>query len=157
MSRASDLCNGLVTELIAALGPDQPVQRFLVPRFKRAELQSGPRVVVRIGSRALAMDQGPDTTDVIIEVGVVGLTPLGVGVETTFDSDAIALSDTYDALLETLIALWMHGGALARGGIANHYPISISQAIQFDPENLYSDGIYLSVIQITYRDSEDEE
>jgi hypothetical protein len=35
-------------------------------------------------------------------------------------------------------------------------PIGVEQPMQFDPEQLYQKGVYLTLIQITYRDSEDE-
>ncbi|MDM4014633.1 hypothetical protein [Roseiconus lacunae] len=156
MSRASDVRDALATELRTLLGPDQPVDRFIVPRFKREELVDGPRVVVRVGGRQLSMEDGPDTTEVSIEVGVVGVLPDAANVETTFAEAEIEACDSYDELLETIIAFWMNDGPLAYAGIADHFPVAIEQAIQFDASKLYSEGVYLTMIRITYRDSEDE-
>jgi hypothetical protein len=41
-------------------------------------------------------------------------------------------------------------------GIANHRFVQIKQAMQFDPQKLYTDGLWLSMIQLTYQDTFDE-
>ena len=109
---------------------------------------------MRIGSRSLTLGQGVDETDVVIQVGVVGLTPDGATATEGFKKLELDKIDEYDGLLEDIIAVWMNRGRLMGKGVAEHYPVSISQAIQFDPQQLEK-GVYLTMIEITYRDSED--
>ena len=154
MSRASDLRDGIVTELTTDFGGSYSIEAFITPRWTREELASGPRVGVRIGGRELTLGHGADQTDVTIQVGVVGITPDGASATEGYKKLELDAVDAYDALLESIVALWMNRGRLMGKGVAEHYPVSITQAIQFDAQQLER-GVYLTLIEITYRDSED--
>lgn len=148
MSRASDVRDGIVAELQTDF-PDNTVSAFIIPRWTREDLTAGPQIGVRVGSRDLLLNQGPDEKQIGIEIGVVGITP-----DTTEATTEVAKVDEYDALLESIIALYMNGGRLSRGGIADHFPVAIEQSVQFDPDQLRQ-GVYLSLITVTYQDTED--
>ncbi|MCD0460063.1 hypothetical protein [Roseiconus lacunae] len=150
MSRASDLRQAIKSELETHF-PSHSVDEFLIPRYERSELNDGPRIVVRSGTRGLSLNQGPDEVTNSVEVGVVGVPD-----PKSTPAQALAKFDEYDGLLEQIIALWINDGPLANAGVAEHFPIEIEQSNQFDVERLYSEGVYLSMIRITYRDSEDE-
>lgn len=152
-SRAAALRDAVASELTTELAGTATVSAFMVPRWSREELATGPRVGVRIGGRALTLGQGVDVTDVQIEIGVVAITASGVGA-TDYSAEELAQIDAADALLEQIIELWTKGGPLTNKGLAEHAPIAIEQAIQFDAEQLDS-GVYLTMIRVTYRDSED--
>ena len=155
MSKASDVRDAVATELTNQL-PGQAVDRFVLPKYTRDELEN-PRVVVRNGGRNLTIGQGVDTTEVLIEIGVVA----NVSMTTTAATKAEELqnSDDADALLETVIALWGStddgDGPLRNCGMANHSFEDMEQTLQFDPERLYNDGVWLSLVTLTYQDSED--
>lgn len=156
MSRASNLRDE-VKDAIASALPTNTVEVFLVPRYSREELQSGPRIVVRTGGRDVRTMQGPDERDVIIEVGIVGATPESKSSSESINRAAVvAAGDAFDGLMEQVIALWSPNGTLSRYGLAEHRFVGISQAINFDPNKLYNDGVWLSLIQLTYQDSIDE-
>ncbi len=154
MSKASDLRDAVVAEIETDF-PSYTVESFVWPNWTREELLAGPRVAVRIGGRQVQLGHGIDQTDVTIEVGVVGVMPEGVA-ETAYSTAARDKCDEFDGIVESLIGLWINGGRLSRSDVGDHYPVAIEQAIQFDPEQLYQKGVYLSMFQITYRDSEDE-
>ena len=155
MSRASDLRDGIKTELESDFGGSYTVDAFIIPRWTREELEAGARIAVRVGGRSLGWNQGPDETDIAIQVGVVCITPDGADATVGFAALELAAIDQLDGLLESIIALWMGAGRLAGKGVAGHYPVDIAQPIQFDPQQLEK-GVYLTLIELTYRDSEDE-
>lgn len=156
MSRASDVRDAIITELKSQF-PDETVDKFSIPRYSREDLADGPRIAVRTGGRELASDQGPDTTDVVIEVGVVGVSPEKSGeTDAAYQDEEVAKHDEYDGLLESIIALWIPDGELVDKGMADHAFQSIDQAAQFDANQLYQAGVWLSLIQLTYRDTRDE-
>ncbi|QDT07796.1 hypothetical protein K227x_62240 [Rubripirellula lacrimiformis] len=156
MSRASDVRDA-VAEAIKERLTDQTVETFLVPHYTREELDSGPRIIVRFGARELRVDQGPDERDIEIEVGTVGVTPERKDhEESVYRAAQVAACDGFDGLMESVIALWTPNGPLSRCGMAEHAFDSIDQAINFDATKLYNEGIWLSMIQLTYRDSQDE-
>ena len=156
MSKASDVRDELVTELSGHF-PSRAVDPFILPRFERKELSDGARIAVRNGGREIRLDQGPDQIDVIIEIAVVGITPENSGqTDVQYLSDEFAACDGFDELMEELIQLWMNNGPLAYAGIAGHSLQNIEQAVQFDAERLHREGVYLSMIRLTYRDSEDD-
>ena len=152
MSKASDVRDELVTELSGHF-PSRAVDPFILPRYERKELTDGARIAVRNGGREIRLDQGPDQIDVIIEIAVVGITPENSGqTDEQYRTDEIAACDGFDELIQ----LWMNNGPLAYAGIAGHSLQNIEQAVQFDAERLHREGVYLSMIRLTYRDSEDE-
>ena len=158
MSRASDLRDAVITELDTRL-TGQTVEAFIVPHYTREELTSGPKIAVRIAERELEIDMGPDTRNIIIEIGVVGVTPALTGsVSSAHRSQEVAACDVFDDLMEEIIALWSPNGVLSKrtDGLAGHRFIGIEQPIMFDPQKLYSDGIWLSLIRLTYQDTTDD-
>lgn len=158
MSRASDLRDAVITELDTRL-TGQTVEAFIVPHYTREELTSGPKIAVRIAERELEIDMGPDTRNVIIEIGVVGVTPALTGsVSSAHRSQEVAACDVFDDLMEEIIALWSPNGVLSKrtAGLAGHRFTGIEQPIMFDPQKLYSDGIWLSLIRLTYQDTVDD-
>ena len=154
MSRASVLREAVKAELETDFGGTYTVDSFIVPRWDREDLVDLPRIAVRVGGRELRFNQGPDEKDIAVQVGVVGLTPDGADATAGFAALELARIDVYDGLLEEIIDLWMNNGRLASIGVGDHYPVNISQPIQFDPQQLEK-GVYLTMIEITYRDSED--
>ena len=158
MSRASDLRDAVITELDNRL-TGQTVEAFIVPHYTREELTSGPKIAVRIAERELEIDMGPDTRNIIIEIGVVGVTPALTGsVSSAHRSQEVAACDVFDDLMEEIIALWSPNGVLSKrtAGLSGHRFIGIEQPIMFDPQKLYSDGIWLSLIRLTYQDTTDD-
>ena len=158
MSRASDLRDAVLTELNTRL-TGQTVEAFIVPHYTREELTSGPKIAVRIAERELEIDMGPDTRNIIIEIGVVGVTPALTGsVSSAHRSQEVAACDVFDDLMEEIIALWSPNGVLSKrtAGLSGHRFIGIEQPIMFDPQKLYSDGIWLSLIRLTYQDTTDD-
>ncbi len=158
MSRASDLRDAVITELNTRLS-GQTIEAFVVPHYTREELVSGPRIAVRLAEREVEIDQGPDARNVVIEVGVVGVTPSLTGaVSSAHRSQEVAACDVFDGLMESIIALWSPNGVLSKrtAGLASHRFISIEQPVMFDAQKLYSDGIWLSLIRLTYQDTTDD-
>lgn len=111
---------------------------------------------MRNGGRSLTYDQGPDTIDVLVEVGVIGITPQKSDAATTFRVEELAACDELDGLMEEVIALFIPNGPLRLTGMAGHRFNAIEQVVQFDPRLLYNDGIWLSIIQLTYTSEEDD-
>lgn len=156
MSRQSLVRDAIVSELKDRIS-NQAIETFVVPHYSRKDLSSGPRICVRSGSRELAIDQGPDTRDVVVEIGVVGVTRLRESTdEATYRLGMVDDCDTFDELMETIIAMWTPNGPLSQCGMADHRFVSIEQAINFDPQKLYDDGIWLSMIRLTYQDTFDD-
>ena len=158
MSRASDLRDAVITELDTRL-TGQTVEAFIVPHYTREELPGGPKIAVRVAEREIEVDQGPDNRQVIIEVGVVGVTPaLSGAVTSAHRSQEVAACDVFDNLMEQIIALWSPSGPLSvrTAGLAGHRFVGIENSIYFDPQKLYSDGLWLSLIRLTYQDSIDD-
>jgi hypothetical protein len=157
MSRASDVRDALAAALrLQDLGATVDV--FLIPAYDREELIDSPRVVVRVGGRELTIDQGADTRNIVIEVGVVGVTPLREELDTDEYREAqIAKCDEFDELMEQVIGLFTPDGPLRSEPMAGHQFFDLTQAIQFDPQKLYSENTWLSLIRLTYTDSIDEE
>lgn len=156
MSRASDVRDAVKDAIVSAL-PSNTVEVFLVPQYTREELTSGPRIAVRFGARELRVEQGPDERDVIIEVGVIGITPERSNKsESDYRAAQVAACDTFDTLMESVIALWTPNGSLSQTGMANHRFVGIEQTINFDPQKLYSEGVWLSMVRLTYQDTVDD-
>lgn len=156
MSRASDLRDAVITELDSRL-TGQTVESFIVPHYTREELTDGPKIAVRVAERELEIDQGPDTRNIIIEIIVVGVTPALTGsVSSAHRSQEVAACDGFDDLMEDILELWTPNGALAKSGLSDHRFVGIAQPIMFDPQQLYSDGKWLSLIRLTYQDTTDD-
>jgi hypothetical protein len=134
--------------------PGETVEAFYVPNYTREQLESGPRIVVRNAGRTLTHRQGPDAREVQIQVGVIGVVPEQSS--TTYRTDELSQLDEYDELIEQIIGLWTPEGPLTRAGMAEHSFESIEQVTAFDAQKLYGEGVFLSILQLTYRDSEDE-
>jgi len=158
VSRASDLRDAVITEIDTRIA-GQTVEAFIVPHYTREELAAGPKIAVRVAERETEVDQGPENRLVIIEVGVVGVTPALTGdVTSAHRAQEVAACDVFDGLMESIIALWSPAGPLASrtAGLAQHRFVGIEQPILFDPQKLYSDGLWLSLIRLTYFDSVDD-
>lgn len=156
MSRASEVRDA-VLEAIQEHLTDQTVEAFLVPNYDDEELMEGPRIVVRFGAREIQIDQGPDERDIQIEIGVVGVTPKReTRSKEEYRAAQVAACDTFDGLMESVIALWTPNGPLRHYGMADHRFVSIEQAVNFDAAKLYNDGVWLSIIQLTYQDTFDD-
>jgi hypothetical protein len=157
VSRASNVRDEIVTELKTRI-TGYVVDTFIRPHYKREEFELGPRIGVRIGGRDLEVDQGPDRRNVLIEIGVIGYVPLrDTDSEADYRAAEVESCDVFDALMEQIIALWTPNGVLASDyGIANHRFVQIAQVMQFDPQKLYTDGLWLSMIRLTYEDTFDE-
>ncbi len=156
MSRASDLRDQVITELNTRLA-GQTVEAFIVPHYTREELTAGPKIAVRVAERELEVDQGPDSRNIVIEIGVVGVTPaLSGSVSSAHRSQEVAACDVFDDLMEDILELWTPNGVLSKTGLSDHRFIGIEQPIMFDPQKLYSDGIWLSLIRLTYQDTIDD-
>ena len=153
MSRASDVRDAIVTAIAAQL-PGETVEAFSVPHYTKEQLVSGPRIAVRCSGRNLQISQGPDQRAVLIDVCVIGAAPEQS--TASFRVDELGKVDEFDELMESVIALWTPAGTLGRSGMAYHSFEQIEQVIQVDQEKLYTDGIYISVIRLTYHDSEDD-
>lgn len=152
MSIASDVRDAVVSALQTEL-PSYTVDKFVIPYYRKEQLADAPRIICRVGNREISTNQGPDSCNIMIDVGVVGAGPDGskVAEGTTFTEAEIDRIDTYDALIETLIALWSDGGNLRSEEMNNHRFHQIQQKIHFDAAWLRQEGVYLSLFQLTYR------
>lgn len=157
MSRRSDVRDAVIEAVQSAI-PSRSVESVVVPQYSREELESGPRICVRYGSRDTNVDQGPDETNISIEIGVIGITPKRESSsDQQYREQTVVACDEYDELMEQIIALWTPNGPLAYTGMADHAFRGLKQAIDFDPQKLYAEGIWLSMIRLTYQDSVDDE
>ncbi len=153
MSRASKVRDAVIAALneqITNLG----AEAFIVPDYEREELESGPKVAVRFGSRTTSANQGPDERDIVIEVCVIGLLPPRG--DDDYRAATVAAVDSFDDLTESIIALWTPSGVLARCGMADHRFTDIDQDSAFDPEQLHSHGIWVSMVSLTFQDTIDD-
>lgn len=156
MSRASDVRDAIVEDLQTQF-PDETVETFIIPDFTREELATQRRIGVRIGSRSIAVDQGPDDRQVVIEVAVIGVVSEKTGsTDSSYRAQAVTDCDAFDLLMESIIAKWTPGGVFRNTGMADHRFVSLEQSVQFDVAKLYSEGLWLSLIQLTYQDCNDE-
>ena len=86
-----------------------------------------------------------------------GVTPALAGaVSSAHRSQEVAACDVFDGLMETIIGYWSPNGPLSRCGMAEHRFLSIEQTVNFDPQKLFNDGIWLSLIRLNYQDAEDQ-
>jgi hypothetical protein len=161
MSRASDLRDAIVAELkeqLSTFDADR-IDSFLIPDYDKEELQE-PRVGVRIGRREVEVDQGPDSRLLSIQVGVIGLVneldPKKPVTKESVRQQAIDSADVLDAIIEEVIAIWTPCGPLATKGLAGHSFVSITQPYPFDPTQLYQNDVWVSIVELIYRDCEDE-
>lgn len=130
----------------------------MVPDYTREDFTDGPRIGVRCGGRELTIDQGVDTRNVIIEVGVIGITPEKEGPTTSeYREQVVEACDEFDALMEEVLALWTPDGPLRFEGMAEHSFVMLEQPTQFDAQQLYTSGLWVSLIRLTYQDSFDED
>jgi hypothetical protein len=157
VSRASDLRDGIVTELSNLLAV--PVRAFVVVDWAREELLSGPQVGVRHSSRTFGIDMGPDTRTVNIQIAVVGVAPEFAGYETKQDDyrDAqLAKCDEYDGIVEQAMALWTPEGTLSHLGVADHRFNNMTQDQAFDSAHYYENGLWFGAFEVEYIDTIDE-
>lgn len=158
MSRASDLRDELVTELSTRF-PTTTIETFVIPDWEREELNSTPRLGVRFADREV--DSIEDQRTVTIEIGVIALIEFSDGDETgqtkaDLRAKQVEISDACDGVVEDVIALWTPKGPLFRVGFADHRFHELKQVRGFDPKQLYDNGVWLSVIQVHFKDIEDE-
>lgn len=160
MTRASDLRDAIASELkerLESFDADR-IDTFLIPDYEKDELQA-PRIGVRVGRREVEVDQGPDNRQVTIEIGVIGLTeevdPALPGTKASMRAQAVAASDRLDEIIEDILSVWTPCGPLSRGVIAEHSFVSIGQPYAFDPKQLYQNGVWVSIVEVTYRDCKD--
>ncbi|EMI19090.1 hypothetical protein RMSM_03986 [Rhodopirellula maiorica SM1] len=155
MSRASDVRDAVIAAIKEQM-PDETVEAFVMPRYTREELASGPRIAVRFARRDLRVEQGPDERDVIIHAGVVGVMPPNDGHGSTYRAQEVAAFDAIDTLMEQVIALWTPNGVLASCGMAEHWFRTITQPFVLDEKELKDNSNFVSLVQLTYTDSLDE-
>ena len=146
----------MITALQAEL-PAETIEAFITPAFTREELEDGRRIAVRFGDRVLDIDE-MDADSVQIEVGVIGLMPPKAS-GSTYRVQEVAACDALDGLLDDVLALWQKSddgeGALRRQAMAFYRFVQLEQTLNYNPEKLYSDGVWLSMIQLTYQDTRD--
>lgn len=157
MSRASAVRDAIV-EALEDRFTDTEVETFVVPDYTREDFIDGPRIGVRLGGRELTIDQGVDTRNVIIEVGVIGITPEKEGATTSeYRDQVVEACDEFDSLMEEILELWTPDGPLRYEGMAEHSFMTVEQPTQFDAQQLYTSGLWVSLIRLTYQDSLDED
>lgn len=160
MSRASDLRDAVVSELQSRITSVEPerITSFLIPDFEKSEVAT-PRIGVRIGKREITEGQGPSERFTSIQVGVIGLTDkLDSALPATKKSirtQTVETADKLDAILEEVLSLWTPGGPLSFAGLAEHSFQSIGQPYAFDPKQLYENDVWVSIVEIQFRDSQD--
>ena len=160
MSRASDLRDAIREYIEENLDESHSVQSFdrvVIPKYRRDNLKAGPRVAVWVASRDPNVMQGPDTTDIIIGVGVAGVGPdqSEVPSDQDYQEAEIDRSDSYDDIAEALLAFWMNRGELAKRGICEHSLRNIKHSIRLDRDHFENHSGHFSFFLLTYRDSED--
>lgn len=157
MSRASAVRDAIV-EALEDRFTDTEVETFVVPDYTREDFIDGPRIGVRLGGRELTIDQGVDARNVIIEVGVIGITPEKEGATTSeYRVQVVEACDEFDSLMEEILELWTPYGPLRYEGMAEHSFVTVEQPTQFDAQQLYTSGLWVSLIRLTYQDSLDED
>lgn len=164
MSRASDLRDGIVAALKIDF-PDEVVEAVVIPDHTREDidqLTSKRLIMVRSETRDLIIEQGPNTKNVTIQVGVVGVLPSASGgtvTPTSFRASQVAAADVFDGLFEEVIGLWLededHPARLAELGIADHRFVAMEQDRTFDVTKLYASGLWVAVVNLTYQDARD--
>jgi hypothetical protein len=156
MSRASDVRDAIALDLQSQF-EGETVEKFMIPDFTREELALQRRIGVRVGSRAIEIDQGVDERQVVIEVAVIGVVAEKSGTtDAAYRSQTMAACDAFDSLMESIIAKWTPDGMFRHKAMADHRFVSLEQAVQFDVQKLYSEGLWLSLIRLTYQDCLDE-
>ena len=156
MSRASDVRDAIATDLQTQF-PSEVVEKFMIADFTREELSLQRRIGVRTGSRTIEIDQGVDERRVVIEVAVIGVVPEKTGsTDAAYRSQTMAACDAFDLLMESIIAKWTPDGMFRHKAMADHRFVLLEQSVQFDVQKLYSEGLWLSLIRLTYQDCLDE-
>lgn len=156
MSRSSAVRDAIVADLVIQF-PDETVETFILPDFTREELAIERRIGVRTGSRSILIDQGVDERRVTIEVAVLGVVPEKTGTtDAAYRSQVTTACDGFDLLMESIIAKWTPDGVFRYAAMADHRFVSLQQTVQFDVSKLYSEGFWLSLIELTYQDCLDE-
>ena len=152
MSKASDVRDAVVAALKGQLDSSQPVDKFVLPHYQRKDLTSR-RVIVRVGNREVGTNQGGDTCNVMIDVGVVGRGPDGSDLESgeSYSDAELDEIDEHDGLIETLLDLWIDSGPLRSVVMAEHRFYDVRQGLHIDAARLRKDGVYLSIFQLIYR------
>lgn len=155
MARSGEVRDAVVAELKKAF-PDETVESFVVPNHTREELEKGRRVLVRFATRNIELEQGPDSREVVLNIGVTGIGPSRTASGVDYRTEEVIAVDKLEGLMESIIELWLVDGPLARCPMAEHSFTDIDQTFQFDADRFYNHGIYLTMIQVTYRDSRDD-
>lgn len=146
MSRASGLRDAMIAELQTRTG--YTVDAFVKNSYTREDLdESSPRIACQCAGRTVMSMQGPDSREVKLLVAVLGLVR-----EQPTDAQRVADADTFDALVETIIGYWSPDGPLAGKALNDHRFIGISQHLQFDPDQFYNNGVFMSLLTFTFHD-----
>lgn len=160
MSRATALRDAIVEELdeLFETHTDPPkIEAFSLLLYEREELKEKPLVLVRVAGREFSANQGPDEQMILVDVIICGAIPKKTGNSVAeYRQQLTANYDTFDSLFETLLGFWVPKGPLSKIGLADHRFSSIEEVRGFEMDELHSDGVYLSWIQVKYQDCLDE-
>ena len=158
MSRATDLRDALIAELQTQLGDEQTIEPFSMLIYEREEFKTKPLILVRSRGRQYLADQGPDEMMVMIDVMVAAAIPPKTATTMAgYRQEIVAQYDEFDDLFQTVLDLWVPDGPLKTRSLANHRFHSFEEVEGFEMEQLHSDGVYSSWIQLKYYDSYDED
>jgi|GEM_PF-6941906 len=157
MSRATSVRDAMVTAIKENLAGNQNVEPFSLLLYERDELIEKPLVLIRVAGREFVAEQGPDEQMVKIDVIICAAIPEKTsGTYSTYRHELVANYDIFDSLFESLISLWVPNGIFSRRAMADHRFVSIEEIVGFEMDELFSDGVYLSWIQLKYQDCLDE-
>jgi hypothetical protein len=157
MSRATAVRDAIIAAIKENLAGDQNVEPFSLLLYEKEELADKPLILARVAGREFVAEQGPDTQMVMIDVIVCAkITQKTSSTYSQYRQELVANYDAFDNLFESLIALWVPNGPLSQKGMADHRFSSIEEIVGFEMDELYSDGVYLSWIQLKYQDCLDE-
>lgn len=147
----------MVTSLKAQL-PSYTVESCVVPYYRREELTE-PIICICLNGREFEIEMGPDQRDVIIGVGIAGAVGSVEGYGKTREArlkKLVAETDALDGIVEQIVAMFSPNGTLSEMDMAEHVLQNISQPVFVDAPTYQEKGVWLTVLLLTFRDSEDQ-
>ena len=159
MSRASNLRDAVVQAIADGL-PGQRVESTVVANYSQEDL-SEPVVAVRVDTRTVSVEMGPDERSLDITVLVLNRVPDATGFPTDARDDyrqaEVIANDENDSLVESIIGLWSPATELSRTTLAGHRFNSITQETVVDVASYFENGIWYSALSLTFYDYHDED
>jgi len=159
MSRASNLRDAVVQAIADGL-PGQRVDSTVVANYSPEDLPE-PVVAVRVNTRGISVEMGPDERTIDITVLVLNRVPDATGFPTDARGDyrqaEVIANDENDSLVESIIGLWSPATELSKTTLAGHRFNSITQETVVDVASYFENGIWYSALSLNFYDYHDED